>query len=194
MKRKSGHPLRHGPEKIEAPNRKDPLEFDTFLNEWRRLLINEGGAWDGVRVVAELKAKGALNSLLCEEQPKNEWHWQERDLFERVLVEMRLYRQEAKDGLIKECYDDTDRFLRVEAERIQKRARLVRIREVSSLLQDIGKKVERERKTLQALKKRRQEWHFGESQRLWAENRRGADFARYSRNRAGNSESGYPQR
>ena len=167
MDRKSTHLLRNGPEKIEPPNRNDPLEFDTFLNEWRRLLKNEGGAWDGARVVAELKAKGVVKFLLCEEQP--EGAWQAHDLFDRVLDEMKAYRAEATARRIKEYFEDVDEFLESEMKRIQKREDRARIPELKSLLQDLEKTVERTRRTLNWLKKRKQEWQFGAWKRFWPE-------------------------
>jgi hypothetical protein len=164
MDRKSTHQLRNGLEKREGPNRKDPLERDRFLAKWRLLLRRQADSWV-VRAVAELKAKGIFEFLMCENRSNGEW--QARDLFQRVLREMWLYREEAQHGLVKDCYSEIANFLKVEEVRIHKKACLVHVQEVSTLLQDLRKKVQRARKTLDALRERRQKWTHGQWQRLW---------------------------
>jgi hypothetical protein len=162
--------LRDAQVKKGVGNRKDPLEFKTFLAEWRKALMNEGGAWDGERAIRELQTKGMYEFLLFEKEPENEW--QSSDLFGRILTEMKAYRSEAEHRRIKEYFDDVDAFLKTESARIQRRENSIPIQDLRLLLQSLGKDVERTRKALERLLKRREAWQFGQSKYLWPDSPR----------------------
>jgi hypothetical protein len=160
--------LRNASEKRGAETRKkDPLELEEFLKEWRFQLRTKGTEWEEPLAVAQLQRKKMFEFLLSEE--KSETKWQAEDLFGRILDEMKSYRQEAMGRLIKEHYDDLDEFLNGLIRKIQTKEENVRIAELKSLLKDLRKTVERTRKMAGWLRKNRRNRHFGVWQHRWPE-------------------------
>jgi hypothetical protein len=166
----SEHELRIASEKRGVANRKDPLEFGTFLAGWQKLLRGKGGAWDGERAIRELKAKGVYEFLVFEKQSDNEWR--SSDIFSRILDEMKAYRTEAEHRRIREYFDEVDEFLKKECEKVQKQENPIPLQDLKLLLQNLRKEVERTRKALAGLKKRREEWQFGQWKHLWPDSPR----------------------
>jgi hypothetical protein len=150
-----------------AIRKKDPLEFEEFLKEWRLRLRVKGERWGGPCAVAELQRKKMFNFLLCKK--RSEIYWQAEDLLSRIVDEMKAYRKEASGRLVKEHYDDIDEFLKKDSIRIKRQEERTTIQELKSLLKYLRKKVERTRKTARRLKKGKKDWPFGVWRLLWPE-------------------------
>jgi hypothetical protein len=146
--------------------KKDPLELREFVKEWRLRLRREGTEWDGPRAVAELQQKNLFEFLLCEKRSATEW--QAQDLFGRIRSEMKAYRKEAEQKLLREYFDDIDKFLDGMRRKIQqKEENKTNLRELKSLLKDLGHDVERTQKAVRWLRKRKTNWHFGVWRHFW---------------------------
>jgi hypothetical protein len=160
--------LRTAPGKSGAGIRKkDPLELEEFLKSWRSALQRKGKAWEGPRAVGGLRRKEMFEFLLCER--KGKYDWQAEDLFSRMLDEMKSYQEEAGSRLVKEYYDDIDEFLKTESNRIKKQEGRESIPELKFFLEDLRENVERTRKTIGRLRKRKRNRHFGVWQQFWPE-------------------------
>lgn len=158
--------LRNGSEKKEgAIRKKDPLELEEFLKEWRSRLREPGTGWEGPRAVAELRGKEMFAFLLCEKRSATEW--QAEDLFSRILDEMKSYREEARGRLIKQQFGDVDAFLSGLTERIQKKVERNGLRELKSLLKDLRREVAGTRKKVGLLKERKTDWYRGVWHHRW---------------------------
>src|SRR5258707_676470 len=129
MNSSSGSQLRNGSEKKGAANRNHSSELDAFTREWHRLFTREGEGWEGDVAVRELKNKGVHKFLFGRKRT-----WQFEDLFQRVWSEIKLYRNEASARRIKEYFDDADEFLEKQAESIKKKAGMIPIPELKTVL------------------------------------------------------------
>jgi hypothetical protein len=159
MGRLPTHALRFGAEKGGAPNRKDPLEFDTFVVKWRELLEGRGIAGELGQAIAELRQRKVLNFLFLIEG--RGVSWKAHDLLGTILDEMRAYRNEACGRLTKGYYSDAKKFLHDEIKRIQRQKERNQISEIRGLLESVEKKLSRSIQMLDWLKERRQNWSFG---------------------------------
>jgi hypothetical protein len=171
--------LRTASKRSAVANRKrDPLEFDEFLRKWRLCLRTPSPDWEGPRAVAELRDKKMLNFLLCEKKPyrtksgKMQWHdnwpeWQPNDLLDRVLQEMRIYRDEAEIRLVEGSFKDVDDFLKSVSQRIETEESKTKFGDLKSVLSDLRKDVERARRTVSQRKDTKKNSQFGIWRHFW---------------------------
>lgn len=169
MPENSSRGLRTASEKAAAAIRKhDPLESERFLVRWRSGLEARDAVWQGTFAVAEVRRKGMLDFLLVKRKSKTN-QWQAEDLLSRMVDEMKEYRREAGSRLAKEHFDAVDQFLRGLTRKIQAKEDGTTEPSLKALLKRLKREVDKERKTVGALRQQRKDSHGGTWQQFWPE-------------------------
>lgn len=179
-------PQKHSAELRDAPRpnglaiRKDLKDhWETFPDRWCSTLKGGGVEWDGRRAVSELKRKDWFNFLTLkkrpeqEEKPGNYSSWQAENLMDRMVEELKAYQKEALGKLVKEEYDEIDRFLKAQIRGVQKKEGRTKVLRLKTLLRMERWQIETKREELKKLKLERQNWqHPGIWEEFWPKIRR----------------------
>ncbi len=159
------HDLRLPEEKSEVANRKDPLEFATFMAKWTKLIERKGLAWQAGWAIAELEEREVFR-FVCPAAGQS-LNWRVHDLFGTILKEMRAYRAEACGRLAKEYYRDAKEVLQMQIEKVQKAKKGSHFPDITALLEAVEKTLSRSVQRIDELRARRQKWTRAAWEHLW---------------------------